>query len=130
VFPGVFGGSSGVWAHAVIANSSLRMVHTMIRIVGDQEPAIFAPMVGSSVRISVCAVIGGPMGRIDFVGAYPVTLAATALAAVLRDRGGWPTPAHLDFPQAVCSNKEDVVLYIVTWKCLTDCPTLWTLWFP
>jgi hypothetical protein len=128
VFPGVFGGSSGVWAHAVIANSSLRMVHTMIRIVGDQEPAIFAPMVGSSVRISVCAVIGGPMGRIDFVGAHPVTLAATALAAVLRDRGGWPTQAHLDFPQAV-QTVFCFVLYIV-WKCLTDCPTLWTLWFP
>ena len=34
------------------------------------------------------------MGRIDFVGAYPVTLAATALAAVLRDRGGWPPAVH------------------------------------
>ena len=73
----------------MIANSSLRMVHTMIRIVGDQEPALLSPTVGSSVRISVCAAIGGPMGRI--VGAHPVTLAAAALAAVLRDRGGWPT---------------------------------------
>ncbi len=35
VFPGVFGGSSGVWAaHVVIVNSSLRMVRIMIRIVG------------------------------------------------------------------------------------------------
>ena len=93
VVPEVFGGSSGVWAaHVVIVNSSLRMARTMIRIVGGQAPAILSPTVGSSVRISVCHVIEGPTGRIEFVGAHPVALAAAALAAVLRDRG-WPPPA-------------------------------------
>ena len=94
VFHGVFGGSSGVRAaHVVIVNSSLRMARTMIRIVGGQAPAILSPTVGSSVRISVCPVIEGPTGRIEFVGARPVELAAAALAVVLRDRGGWPPPA-------------------------------------
>jgi hypothetical protein len=71
----------------------LRMARTMIRIVGGQAPAILSPTVGSSVRISVCPVIEGPTGRIEFVGAHPVAVAAAALAAVLRDRGGWPPPA-------------------------------------
>jgi hypothetical protein len=94
VFPGVFGGSSGVWAaHVVIVNSSLRMVRKMIRIVRGHAPAILSPTVGSSVLISVCPVIGGPTGRIEFVGAH-VALAAAALAAVLRDRGGWPPAVH------------------------------------
>jgi hypothetical protein len=106
-------------ARAVIVKSSLGMVRTpMIRIVGAQALAILPPTVRSSVRISVCPVIGGPTGRIEFVGADPAALASVALAAVLRDGGGGPPPA--------VHSREGCLPWSGTWRQQAMCRVLCT----